>query len=1084
MSGFERLPEVTPQTRGKSEVPKAETRKKSEARNPNRLQRLLSRARSRFLFGAPSDFGFRISFGLRISDFGFQLLAGLLAFATLHAASPIQAASGPPSPPKAAVFYDSLPGSDQALARDIAAQVRAAGYATELIFTPVLTNQALLTPRRFDLLVLPSARALPLVAAPAIVTYLRGGGDLLALGLPAWQSPVFQINGQWLTRRGYEDTIAAQRPRHLMEDFNSADLSRWTRHTGEAGVLAQYELTEQANAGHGKALHVKLERLGGWQTLGSPALLQPFPTNHTLTCFRARGGPRTRQLSLEWKEQDGSRWIATVDLSPEWKDYTLLPDRFKAWPPESVSEDRLFNPAKAASCCVGLALSHTALEGEQHEYWFDELGTAPNPLGDDTPPSESSVPQLESVSPSYQCYPITTPVVVKADHLKASLEEWEKSSPPGDRRDARSYFGVHPRARGVGFEQGRPYRWEPLLGAYDAATQDYRGALGALLVNVAPPFRGSVWAVFTPADAAFYQQPVVTNCLRQVLSRMKRGVFLSEGGSEFFTLFADQEFQAGARVVNFGSESVSNLSLTVSLLGAKGRASRAVFETNFTVGPGETITLAKGGLAKQPNEDSVSVALNCTGAPIDALRHELGVWQPRTRPKFIEARDGGFWLGGKPWKAHGINYMPSSGIALANGRYFEYWLGRGAYDPEVIERDLRRVKAMNLNAVSVFIHYTSLDAQHLLDFLRRCDALGLRVNQSLRPGTPMAFQWDQMKELIEFYQLARNDTVFAYDLAWEPSHGGYSEQQHNYAGLWHEWALKKYGSLSAATNAWGVPAPPMILTPRTALTPPPARVSRLSLDVPPMSQLTADGPWRKLVADYRFFLAALLHEKYSVARDLIRSIDLNHAVSFRMSNAGDPLYNWDSALPYDFYGLADAVDIWEPEAYGRIGEWDRVRPGTFTAAYARLCDPGKPFVWAEMGYTAWDMNRLAPAPEKLAFAARYYADFYRMLIESGSDGIFFWWYPGGFRLGENSDFGVINPDGTDRPVTQIIRTEGPRFLQAPKPDAPNEWIAVNRDRDARGLPGIYQAVQERFWKAMELGQRPGLSYERQSDTTK
>jgi len=87
-----------------------------------------------------------------------------------------------------------------------------------------------------------------------------------------------------------------------------------------------------------------------------------------------------------------------------------------------------------------------------------------------------------------------------------------------------------------------------------------------------------------------------------------------------------------------------------------------------------------------------------------------------------------------------VNYMPSSGIGLANGQYFENWVGRGAYDPEVIERDLRRVKAMNLNAVSVFIHHESLGAQHLLDLLRRCEALGLHVNQSLRPGTPMAFQ--------------------------------------------------------------------------------------------------------------------------------------------------------------------------------------------------------------------------------------------------------------------------------------------------------------------------------------------------------
>ena len=55
---------------------------------------------------------------------------------------------------------------------------------------------------------------------------------------------------------------------------------------------------------------------------------------------------------------------------------------------------------------------------------------------------------------------------------------------------------------------------------------------------------------------------------------MKRGVFLSEGGSEFFTVFAGQQFKAGARVVNFGRETVSNLQVSVKFLDAKGVAAQ------------------------------------------------------------------------------------------------------------------------------------------------------------------------------------------------------------------------------------------------------------------------------------------------------------------------------------------------------------------------------------------------------------------------------------------------------------------------------------------------------------------------------
>jgi hypothetical protein len=759
-------------------------------------------------------------------------------------------------------------------------------------------------------------------------------------------------------------------------------------------------------------------------------------------------------------------------LTPAWKNYVLPPDRFKPWPQTPPGKERRrFNPDQAVSCCVGLALSHTALEGDQHEYWFADLGTAPNPFGDATPPADSEIPVLESISPSYQCYPITTPVEIGPRDPHGHEQGWDLLPLKTNKQGAVSCFGLQPRAQGAGFNQMRPYCWEPLLRAWDATKptiDPYRGDLGALIINVAPPYRGSVWAAITPSETSFYRLQTVTNCLHATLTGMKSGVFLTEGGTEFFTLFPGQQFTAGARVVNFSRTQAKDLSLEIAIRRSNPFASRLVLKTNFTLLPGETLVVAQDQLSKAPAEDFVLVSLSQAGTFVDSLGNGLSEWRPKPKPDFIEVRDGGLWLRGKPWKAHGVNYLPSSGIGLANGHYFEHWLGRGAYDPQVVARDLFRIKAMNLNAVSVFIYHEDLHAQHLLDFLRRCEELDLHVNLSLRPGTPMDFQWQKMKELIEFYRLAENDTVFAYDLAWEPSHGGQAQQQQAYAQLWRDWVLKRYGTLAAAEKTWGT-------TNASGWAALDFRLKSLDFSVPPMSLLTRDGPWRKLVADYRLFLDALLREKYSAARQHVHSIDPHHAVSFRMSCA---------ALPYDFYGLSDAVDIWEPEAYGRIGDWDRVRAGDFTAAYARLCSAAKPLIWAEMGYSVWDLNRMAPDPEKLAFEGRYYADFYRMMIESGADGVFFWWYPGGFRLNERSDFGIINPDGTDRPATKIIRTEGPRFLKAPKPPKPDYWIAVDRDRDARGLFGIYQAVQADFWTAIAEDHHPALKWQSRPGTTK
>jgi hypothetical protein len=459
----------------------------------------------------------------------------------------------------------------------------------------------------------------------------------------------------------------------------------------------------------------------------------------------------------------------------------------------------------------------------------------------------------------------------------------------------------------------------------------------------------------------------------------------------------------------------------------------------------------------------VTVESLVDGVVVDVTRQQLHAFRQPANPEFITLRDGHFYLKGKLWRAHGVNYMPSSGIGIADADIFEYWLDKAAYDPKIVESDLLRIKEQGLNAVSVFIHHRSLKSENLLDLLRQCEGLGLKVNLSLRPGTPLDFRWNEMKEIIEHYDLAKNDTVFAYDLAWEPSHYDHARQKQAYTAPWTEWVTKKYGGVEAAEKAWETAAP--------------REDGKLS--VPSMKQLTQDGPWRKLSADYRAFLDQLLAEKYVEARRLIRSVDPNHLVSFRMQFSGDPTFNSDGMLPYDFYGLRDAVDIWEPEAYGRIGDWGMVKPGEFTAAYARLCNPKLPVVWAEMGTSVWDANRMAPSPQSLDFAAQYYRDFYRMMRESGADGIFFWWYPGGYRVNEKSDYGIINPDGTDRPVTKVIREEADAFINAPPFSAPDTWISVDRDRDTRGLFGIYSQAHDVYWKARGDGKNVGLKWEKE-----
>ncbi|MBN1443942.1 MAG: hypothetical protein JXA90_14625, partial [Planctomycetes bacterium] len=942
---------------------------------------------------------------------------------------------------------------------------RDAGFHVGDVGAAQLTRAEQLDAAEVDLLVLAGARSLPAGALPALQAYLAGGGDLLALGLPLFARPLSRVDGKWMAPEDFEEALHSLRPERILLDFEGgadgkgADLSGWIRHANDPRSPATRDISA---GGAGRALHVVVESLTGWDTLEAPLEVPDgaaaFAPGHSITCFRARGGEATRQLALEWAERDGSRWIATVDLEREWRSYALPPQAFRPWQPppgRGGPGDRL-EPSRAVRFTVGLALTHTRVPAGRHEYWLDDLGTAASPFGSEAPPDAVLAPHLESLCPAYQFFPISEPLRIATPQGLALAAPAALETPRG------AVLGIHPRTQGAGFDKRRRWRWQPIIEARSPGG-DHRGTVAALVANVEPAFRGGIWCGFTPADPAFYRTEGARRLLRDILAAMRRGVFLLEGGAERYTVFEGDGVRLGARVLNAGRSPASGLSARLRVEAIAG--GEELFGRSFPleVAPGAEAKVEvtwrparwpAGGLR-------VTAELTGGGRAIDRLSHELHSWRPPESPRLVEARDGGLWLDGKPWKAHGINYMPSSGVGLASWAEFERWLDRASYDPEVIERDLARVRAVGFNSVSAFIYHDSLPAGNLIDFLRRCDRHDLRVNLSLRPGTPMDFRWREMREIIESCRLPEWDVVMAYDLAWEPSHQGDAHQR-SYAPLWVEWVRKHYGDLQAAEDAWGVTFPG---TPETP-------------SVPPMSRLIRDGPWRDLVADYRAFLDDLVGEKYAEARRLVRTVDTDRPVSFRMQHAGDPTLNWEAMLPYDFWGLRDAVDIWEPEAYGRIGDWERVKPGRFTADYARLCDPSKPVVWAEAGTSVWDLRRGRPDPEQLEFQARFYRDIYRMLRESGSDGVFFWWYPGGFRVGERSDFGIINPDGTDRPVTRAIREEGPRFLAAPRPPSPDVWIDVDRDRDARGLFGIYEAVAERYWEAIRSGKTPGLRWAR------
>ncbi|HQK92125.1 MAG TPA: beta-galactosidase [Armatimonadota bacterium] len=935
----------------------------------------------------------------------------------------------------------------------------ARGLSVTTLTVEAMSNPFLVTRDRFDLLVLVNPRRFPGPCLETVSAFAHSRGHLMVLGGPAFETLLWPVEGKWVPEEAVQRQLVESLQWPAFADFENGSVAEWTRESN--GDQGSSVVVEAGGArGSARCAHIAIRDLKGWDTFATPVLDGPFGPGHDLTCFWAKGGERTSQLSVEWREKDGSRWIAVVPLTTQWKPYAIPASAFAYWhdgasPGRGDAGDH-FRPENAAKLVLGLAFTHTTgIPTGDHDVWVDEIGTAamtPEAAELSRLVSETRAPQLEGISPLYKIYE-----AVDIDELRADPRQviWSLARLP----EAEACQAVHPRPQGTGFEKGRRWRFVPLVRAVRNG-DELAGFAAALIINGAEPFAGGCWLSMPAPDAGYFGDPRVSRELARLAERMIDGVFLYEGGSQYYVYEDGEPIHLGAQVVGFG-RGEARCRVRVEVLSARAETPLFSRDAQVHVRPGDRRVVDwtwQPGILEGADY-RVRVTLERDGAVTDRLEHPLTLWRPHAPAKFVTVKGGDFILDGKQWYPHGVNYMPSSGVGIEDGPYFEFFLDPQPYDPDIIEWDLTACEEIGMNMVSVFIYYRSLDSRNLWDLLTRCRRHGLKVNLSLRPGTPMDFRWDEMRALIEKHKLAECDDVFAYDLAWEPFFGPYAARS-VWDPQWEQWVQARYGSVEAAEKAWGFPIP---------------RNADGKVTGPSDTQVAADGEWLAMVLDYRRFVNGLVHDKYAEARRLVRSVDPHHLVSFRMTEAGNPTcgQGW---MPYDLQALAGAVDIFAPEGYGRIGDWEAVKPGWFEAAYARACDPELPIMWAEFGYSVWDLQAMRDKPEALGFQGQFYRDFYEMVLKSGANGTVCWWFPGGFRYGENSDYGILNPDRTWRPSTHAIHDYAERMKAArpiPRPDA---WIEIDRYKHANGIQGLYADVKDAFWRAVDEGKTPGLRW--------
>ena len=247
---------------------------------------------------------------------------------------------------------------------------------------------------------------------------------------------------------------------------------------------------------------------------------------------------------------------------------------------------------------------------------------------------------------------------------------------------------------------------------------------------------------------------------------------------------------------------------------------------------------------------------------------------------------------------------------------------------------------------------------------------------------------------------------------------------------WARWIDERYGSLSNAEADWGVPVP---------------RSASGKITSPPARQFEEDGPWRIMMAAYRRFMNDLMNRQYNDTYRTLRELDPNHLISYRQGNLPPTDYTLTSTLKH--------VDFFSMEAYSFPPKSNGVNKVGFVNRYLSYALKEKPFMWNEYGYGGpWGKHTRHLDGEDIVYQYEYVDMVNSEAYKNGANGIAPWWFPGGLRASEKTDFGITTPEGTLRPSGESVKKYGELYrTDPPSRPVPDKWFTIDMDAHSGGL---------------------------------
>ncbi len=200
-----------------------------------------------------------------------------------------------------------------------------------------------------------------------------------------------------------------------------------------------------------------------------------------------------------------------------------------------------------------------------------------------------------------------------------------------------------------------------------------------------------------------------------------------------------------------------------------------------------------------------------------------------------------------------------------------------------------------------------------------------------------------------------------------------------------------------------------------------------------------------MVAAYRRFMGDLMNRQHNDAYRTLRQLDPNHLISYRQGNLPPIDYTLTSTLKH--------VDFFTMEAYSFPPLENGLNKVGFVNRYLSYALEDKPFMWNEYGYGGpWGKHTRHLDGEDIEYQYEYVDMVNSEAYKNGANGIAPWWFAGGLRASEKTDFGITTPEGTLRPSGESVRKYGELYrTHPPERPLPDRWYTIDMDAHSGGL---------------------------------